>query len=991
MAIPDNDPGGVSDSIVICESGSIVDLNVSVDIAHTWVGDIKVTLTHEDSSTSINLIDRPGAPPDLSSCAGLDIDATLDDEAATPVEDECAAAVPTIDGTFIPNQALAAFDGESIGGTWTLNVTDDGGGLSGTLDEWCLIYDTAPFKWSQEPDVTTNGVDVGGTNLFESLGNFEIGDDFLCTMTGPITGISIYSSWFQDIVDPYADFEISIWEDHPTNPASPYSTPTNRLCTYFFDMMDYTLTAWTNVTLGEWFYDPFPDFSPGPDIATGIPAADSVIWKYDFVIDESTFPCMVTQQQGNIYWITARYLCGSGSPLAWGWKSSTNIFNDDAVWRINFGSNMSMGWIELFYPANHPYAGQSMDLAFEVRTRPTTTSTTTTSSSTTFPTTSSTTSTTTTTTSTTTLLRATAWEKERQIPVGTTKNSSWDDRTFRVLLEGNAITNGGNMVCLTLLGRFDSASYTIQRVSLVKRDGNTLDGVDSTWAKFTFGAGSWDDGATVPPGAKIKSHFVPFELVPGEDVFVTFWAGPDQKTILRKIGGQTMTWVVEGEDESETIDWEALTIDDMRKQTFAACLLDVLTGTVTSTTSTTSTSTTSTTTSTTTSSTSTTSTSTTSTTSTTGGTRITAWEKEDQIPVGITRDSSWDNRSFRVLLEGTSVTNSGCAVCVTLLGRNKGPSYTIQRVSLVKRDGNTLNGIDETLAKFTFGAGAWNDGATVPPGAKVKSHFAPFDLVEGEDLFLSFWAGPDQKTILRKIGGQTMAWVIEGVDESETVDWQLLPISDTRKQTFAICLLDVLPGVSTTTTTSTTTTSSTSPIVPTEFPVEPTACPPMATQCPPSQTACPTVPTACPPSATECPPNQTECPPSPTECPPSLTACPSSPTECPPMLTQCPVATTPTMCMEVPTDCPTNPTECPPSLTSCPSSPTECPPMLTQCPVPTAPTMCMEVPTDCPTIPTECPVMGTMCPMTPTSCPELPTMCPMTPTSCPEVPNMCPP
>lgn len=47
---------------------------------------------------------------------------------------------------------------------------------------------------------------------------------------------------------------------------------------------------------------------------------------------------------------------------------------------------------------------------------------------------------------------------------------------------------------------------------------------------------------------------------------------------------------------------------------------------------------------------------------------------------------------------------------------------------------------------------------------------------------------------MRKIGTQTMAWTIDGDDESNTVDWQGLTISDTRKQVFAALQVDVLAG-----------------------------------------------------------------------------------------------------------------------------------------------------------------------------------------------------
>jgi hypothetical protein len=230
-----------------------------------------------------------------------------------------------------------------------------------------FFVSTSDSKWHQPPDVTPNGVDVGGSNLFADVGFFELGDDFLCTQTGPITGICIYASWFLDNVDPNADFELSIWSDNPTNQSVPFSTPSNLLCQYTFEPHQYVVSQWTNVTPGEWFYDPYPDMAPGPDLAIGMAEADTVIWKYDFVIDSLT-QCVVTQQEGQVYWITLTYRPELFSNNLFGWKSSTNDWNDDAVWRINNEPSFLTPWVELYYPANHPYAGQSIDLAFEVRT-----------------------------------------------------------------------------------------------------------------------------------------------------------------------------------------------------------------------------------------------------------------------------------------------------------------------------------------------------------------------------------------------------------------------------------------------------------------------------------------------------------------------------------------------------------------------------------------------------------------------------------------------
>jgi subtilisin-like proprotein convertase family protein len=119
-----------------CRSGTIDDLNVGLDISHTWVGDLKLTLTSPDN-TKVVIMDRPGSPPSLFGCSGDNVYAVLDDEGTDPVETTCFSD-PAITGTLIPNYALTAFNGQDGAGTWTLDIEDFFGGDDGTLHDWSL-------------------------------------------------------------------------------------------------------------------------------------------------------------------------------------------------------------------------------------------------------------------------------------------------------------------------------------------------------------------------------------------------------------------------------------------------------------------------------------------------------------------------------------------------------------------------------------------------------------------------------------------------------------------------------------------------------------------------------------------------------------------------------------------------------------------------------------------------------------------------------------
>lgn len=162
------DPGTVTDDLVLAGVDTISDLNLSLDTSHTWVGDLTFTLLHVDTGTSVTVIDRPGFPASANGCSNADIVATLDDEAVNPVEDQCSGTPPAIGGTLLPNNPLSAFDGEAIGGTWRLSVSDIISPDSGTLNQWCI-------------EATTGG--VGNDMIFSD--DFETNDTSAWSVSVP--------------------------------------------------------------------------------------------------------------------------------------------------------------------------------------------------------------------------------------------------------------------------------------------------------------------------------------------------------------------------------------------------------------------------------------------------------------------------------------------------------------------------------------------------------------------------------------------------------------------------------------------------------------------------------------------------------------------------------------------------------------------------------------------------------------------------------------
>ncbi len=109
LAIPDNKQAGIRDAIRVNETGALNFLRVSVDISHTFIGDLRVTLI-APSGKSLVLHDRTGA--------GADNLRRVYEPGTTP--------------------ALRTFEGEAVRGDWTLWVQDLAPADRGKLERWGL-------------------------------------------------------------------------------------------------------------------------------------------------------------------------------------------------------------------------------------------------------------------------------------------------------------------------------------------------------------------------------------------------------------------------------------------------------------------------------------------------------------------------------------------------------------------------------------------------------------------------------------------------------------------------------------------------------------------------------------------------------------------------------------------------------------------------------------------------------------------------------------
>ncbi len=156
VAIPDRGVG-VS-GVLVNENWCVGDVNVSVDLAHGYVGDLIVDLT-SPAGTTVRLKNRSGG--DQVNFVG-----TFDQD---------SAIIPDGPGS------LDDFDGSAASGVWLLRVTDNATGQAGVINGWTLSLvpaaGCAPIAMGQDvrvPATLTTSLGLQATSFSQTPASFRI-------------------------------------------------------------------------------------------------------------------------------------------------------------------------------------------------------------------------------------------------------------------------------------------------------------------------------------------------------------------------------------------------------------------------------------------------------------------------------------------------------------------------------------------------------------------------------------------------------------------------------------------------------------------------------------------------------------------------------------------------------------------------------------------------------------------------------------------------
>ena len=108
LVVPDNDPMGITSELLLADAGTVSRLSLDLDLTHTWVSDLTVTLAGPDG-TRATIHNRTGGSSD------------------------------NLIGSYDSDGVLAPFVGKAAGGTWVLRVADHAAQDIGKLNRWKLV------------------------------------------------------------------------------------------------------------------------------------------------------------------------------------------------------------------------------------------------------------------------------------------------------------------------------------------------------------------------------------------------------------------------------------------------------------------------------------------------------------------------------------------------------------------------------------------------------------------------------------------------------------------------------------------------------------------------------------------------------------------------------------------------------------------------------------------------------------------------------------
>ncbi|MCP4568292.1 MAG: hypothetical protein GY841_12005, partial [FCB group bacterium] len=220
---------------------------------------------------------------------------------------------------------------------------NDGNGVDDLCEAW-QAGDDHKMHFPQLPD-------GAGWDVYSSVNtsDLSIADDWECSGTGWVKDLHFWGSWFLGITTEITSFEVSVYSDVPAGTDRPYSYPGDLLHTISTD--SFTVVEIDPGTPEGWY---------NPHINMVFSNSQITYSQYDIHFDSTDW---FWQDSGSVYWIS---ISATTPGYEWGWKSSQDHWNDQAVYK-----DMSGDWKPLYEPGtfilgdvNHDGVVDPFDVAY---------------------------------------------------------------------------------------------------------------------------------------------------------------------------------------------------------------------------------------------------------------------------------------------------------------------------------------------------------------------------------------------------------------------------------------------------------------------------------------------------------------------------------------------------------------------------------------------------------------------------------------------------
>jgi uncharacterized repeat protein (TIGR01451 family) len=168
-AINDNTCGGGNGGpftklFVVTENYTVLDVDIGINITHTYRADVRMTLTGPNNVVRRITFDNGGQ--------GNNWNDTFDDDAASAIGSHNATAddtlAPPYGHSYRPNQTFTTLENIDANGTWTLTICDDAGVDVGTFNQATLYLTRAIPTVAKSVSVVSDTISISNPKAVPS-------------------------------------------------------------------------------------------------------------------------------------------------------------------------------------------------------------------------------------------------------------------------------------------------------------------------------------------------------------------------------------------------------------------------------------------------------------------------------------------------------------------------------------------------------------------------------------------------------------------------------------------------------------------------------------------------------------------------------------------------------------------------------------------------------------------------------------------------------